>query len=192
MVEPLTDLDRLLLSRWVDTVGMWDAIKEMEDRLADRLEWVVEQLRPWFEDLGYVLIDVDRKYAGFYIAKSEWLDTKGDALAFVGIGGLYPIGFRKVSEEHPYVVIRCDLAKTDQERFKAELAVRLKDAPGNWINDECSRRTPAIRNVESHGDSERLKLAQDDTALADFIKTELGPLLLLGHEVDAALAVVSK
>ena len=192
MTEPLTDLDRLLLSRWVDTVGIWDAIKELEDRLSDRLEGVVEELRPWLKTLGYDIFDVDRKYAGFYVTKPGWLNKKGDALIFISVGALYPVGFRKVAEEHPYFQVRCDLPRADQDRFLVDLSTRLKKLPGGWINEDCDRRSPAGRSVRSHGDAERLNLAQDDSAMAAFIRSELEPLLALGAEIDGALAAVSK
>ena len=65
MPENLTDVDNLLLERWTDTIGIWDAIKELEDRLADRLEAVAERLRPWLEKLGFGRLPGDFRFRLF-------------------------------------------------------------------------------------------------------------------------------
>lgn len=191
IVEQLTDVDTLLLERWADTVGIRDAIKELEDRLGDRLEAVAERVRPWLESRGYMLLSVDRKSAGLDIGKDAWMKNREESFIWLTVDALFPFGYRKVSEEHPYVWLSSSgLAEDEQTLFLAEVSQRLRDRPGGWLNEDCHLEAPAGRYIESHRDSERARLAQSEDALESFIKTELDPLLALGAEFDSALQAV--
>src|SRR5688572_7024139 len=188
MTESLTDVDTLLLDRWGDTVGLRDAIKELEDRLADRLEAVAERLRPWLMNQGYVLLDVEKRYATVNVGKASWMKDPEEALIYISIASLFPFGYRRVDEEHPSVWLLSDgLPKPEQEIFQAEVLKRLKNRPEEWINEDCDQDGPAGRYIRSHGDVERACLAQSQEALEKFIKAELEPMLLLGGDFDAAL-----
>ena len=194
MVEALTDLDRLLLARWGDAVGIWTAIEELERRLGGRLETVAEDLRPWFEANGYHLLEVNRKHASVEIAKQAWLKTKDDEpWIHVAVGALYPCGYWGVDEEHPYVwVYSSGMERDEQELFRTNLAARLKNRSVEWVNEDCSRASPIGKYIESHGDAERVQLAQSTEALAAFIKLAFESVFKLGADLDAALQTVKE
>lgn len=188
MAEPLTNLDLLLLDRWADTTGIRDAIKELEERLGARLKAAGERLRPWLEGQGFTLLDVETKYAGVKIGKSQWMENKEDPLIHIYMGGLLPFGYRRVDDEHPYVWLIADsLSEKEQEVFQADLSARLKDRPGEWLNEHCDLDWPVGRYVESYGDLERARLVQSEDAFESFMKAELEPLLAMGGDIDAAL-----
>lgn len=188
MAEPLTNVDLLLLDRWADTTGIRDAIKELEERLANRLNAVAERLRPWLEAKGFVLLDVETKYAAVNVGKAGWVKNKEEVWVYITIAALFPFGYRRVEEEHPHVWIRSDgLSRSEQEAFQTEVSNRFKNRPGEWLNEECSRDWPAGRYIKTHGDVERSRLAQSEDAMEAFMKAELEPLLALGDDVDAAL-----
>lgn len=191
MIEQLTEVDILLLERWPDTVGIREAIKELEDRLGDRLETVAERLRPWLATRGYELFHVERKYAAVNIVKKGWMKDPDEARIYIAIVGLFPFGYRRVEEEHPYVWLLSDgLTEDQQEVFRADLSSRLKDRPGGWLNEDCAEDSPVGRYVTSHGDAERTRLAQSDESLESFIKAELDPMLSFGTDFDAAFEAV--
>ena len=170
-------------------MGIRDAIKELEARLADRLEATADRLPAWLKERGYVLLDVETKSATVNVGKNTWMKNKEDAFVYVSVGGLFPFGYRKVGEEHPFVWLMSDgLSEDEQEVFQAEVSNRLEKLPGGWLNKACARDWPAGRYITSHGDPERVKLAQSDESLESFMKAELEPILALGDEFDAAFA----
>jgi hypothetical protein len=123
------------------------------------------------------------------VVKPEWLSKKKDAYVSIRIAGVYPFGYRRVAEEHPYVwFLSHGLQKKDAERFRVSLADQLKTSHACWLNEHCDVYSPAGVYVASYGDKERLALARSPDALEEFIKTHLAPALKLGPAVDAALA----
>lgn len=188
MSDQLTELDVFLLDRWPDTMGIREAIKELEDRLGDRLEAVAERLGPWLTARGYEVAGVETKYAAVNIVKKGWMKNRDEAFIYVAIAGLFPFGYRRVDEEHPYVWLRSEeLTEAEEQVFQAEMSSRLKDTPGGWLNEYCTQSDPVGRYIVSYGDPERARLAQSDESLEQFIKAELEPILALGDGFDAAL-----
>src|SRR5262245_13594197 len=95
-----TDVDRLILERWEDTMGLFEAYNELEDRIGETIEEVGHRLQPWLSGRGYDS-DVDVKQPAFNAWKPEWLHRRReDPLIYVGVGGFAPAGYRKVKDEH--------------------------------------------------------------------------------------------
>ena len=162
---------------------------ELEERLANRLESAAELLRPWLEDQGYTFIEVEPKYARINVARAAWMNKKRQQpWAWFTLDALFPYGYRKVDEDYPYVWVVCsNLEKDDRTVFQGQLTNRLKSKADDWVNEDCSREYPAGRYIRSHGDPERLALAQSPELLAAFAREALTPLLALGDDVEAAL-----
>jgi hypothetical protein len=191
MSEVLTSLDFLLLDKWQDTLAIWDAINELEDRLSDRFESSVDRLRPWLGERGYEVVEVDRKWASFYVAKRSWFRNREEELVSIGVGALLPYGFRRVDDEHPYVWVAIGhMEEDEQEAFNAQLTERLQRQPGGWINDRCYEDYPAGRFLMSHGDAERIALAKSEEAMESFMKTALESVMALEGDIEAALSSV--
>lgn len=191
MSEQLTEIDILLLERWPDTVGIRDAIKELEGRLAGRLEATAQRLRPWLTERGYMMLDVDTKRAVLNVGKVPWMKTDEEALIYISVGALFPFGFRRNQEEHPYVWLMADgLPEDEQKAFFADVSNRVENRPGGWVNQECDPEWPVGRYIRSHRDPERAQLAQSDESLELFIKTELQPILALTGDFEAALEAI--
>ena len=103
-------------------------------------------------------------------------------------GHLYPYGFRRVAEEHPFVWLYTDaLSDVEKERFHHALHTRLGQLPGGWFNEECDPDQPVGCYITAYGDLERSQLASDAPALTEFIKAELEPILAMSDDFDAAL-----
>lgn len=191
MAEPLTELDTFLLKQWGDASALREALTELEERLSDRLRGVADRLPPWLEARGFVLHDVEARYSCINVGKKAWMNEDGGTRIYISIAALYPFGFRKNQEEHPYVwVYTYGLSKTEQKAFRDAAVKRIGEKPGYWINDDCSQKAPVGRYIRSHGDAERVQLALSEDALEAFVKDQLEPLLEISSELDAALSEV--
>ena len=191
MSEALTELDVLLLDKWQDTLAIWDAINELEDRLSDRFESSVDRLKPWLAERDYEVVEVDRKGASVYVAKRSWFRKREEELVSVGVGAVLPYGFRRVDDEHPYVWVAIGhMDEDEQEAFNAQFTERLRRRPGGWLNDNCYEDYPAGRHITSLGDSERITLAKSEEAMESFMKDALESVMALEGDIEAALSSV--
>jgi hypothetical protein len=188
MTETLTEVDAVLLSRWPDAVAFRDAMAELEERLGARLEAAAESLRPWLDEQGYGFLETEAKYARINVARSSWLNKKKQPWVWLTLDALFPYGYRKVQEEHPFVWVDArNLEKEDRSIFQEHLTNRLRGKEGDWLNEDCNRDHPAGRYIVSHGDRQRVALAQAPETLASFARDVLTPILALGDDVEAAL-----
>lgn len=189
MNERLDQIDAVLTTRWADAVAFRDALNDLEGRMADRLESAAELLRPWLDEQGYAFVEADTKWANISVARAAWINkkTKKPRVCFA-VGALFPYGFRKVEEDHPFVwVFSFNLERDDRLAFQEHLTNRLGGKAGGWLSDDCGRETPAGRYVATHGDRERLDLACSAESIAAFAKGVLPAILALGDDVEAAL-----
>lgn len=189
MAEPLTELDKFLLNQWTDASALREALTDLEQRLSDRLRGVADRLPPWLESRGFILQDIEAKYACINVGKKAWMSADGEARIYISVAALYPFGFRRNEEDHPYVwVYTYGLSKAEQKAFRDAAVKRIGEKPGYWINDDCSQKAPVGRYIRSHGDAERVQLALSEDALEAFVKEQLEPLLEISADLDAALA----
>ena len=189
MTDNVGQVDAVLFKRWTDAVALRDAMAELEGRMSERLEKAAESLQPWLEEQGYSFVEVEAKYARVNVARANWMNKKKQQpCVWIALDALFPYGFRKVQEEHPLVWVRTyNLEKDDRRVLQEHLTNRLRGKGGDWINEDCSRDYPAGHYIATHGDRERLALAQDPEALATFAREALASILILGDDVEAAL-----
>src|SRR5262245_2070589 len=101
MATTYTDIDRLILERWEDTRGLFDAYEELQARIQDVIEEVGERLAHWASDRGY-RIGTDAKVPEYYAYKDAWLHRRREEpVICFAIEGFAPMGYRKVKDEHP-------------------------------------------------------------------------------------------
>jgi hypothetical protein len=178
----------VLFKRWTDAVALREAMTELEARMSERLEKAVESLRPWLDERGYAFVEAETKYARINVARAGWLNKRQQPWVWFVLDAVFPYGFRKVEEEHALVwVLTYNLEKDDRRVFQEHLTNRLRGRGGDWINEDCGRDYPAGHYISTHGDRERLALAQTSEALVAFALEALEPILALGDDVDAAL-----
>jgi hypothetical protein len=189
MTDNVSQLDDVLFKRWTDAVALREAMTELEQRLSERLERAAESLQPWLEEEGYSFLEVEAKYARVNVARDSWMNTKKkQPWVWFSLDAVFPYGFRKVQEDHALVwVLTYNLEKDDRRVFQEHLTNRLSRKGGDWINENCGRDYPAGRYISTHGDRERLALAQTPEALATFAREALASILVIGDDVDAAL-----
>src|SRR4051812_29076006 len=189
MTDNVGQVDAVLFKRWTDAVALREAMTELEGRMSERLEKAAESLQPWLEGQGYSFVEVEAKYARVNVARASWMNKKRQQpWVWFALDALFPYGFRKVQEEHPLVwVMTYNLEKDDRRVFQEHLTNRLRGKGGDWINEDCGRDYPAGHYISTHGDRERLALAQAPEAIASFAQGALAPILILGDDVEAAL-----
>lgn len=188
MAEPFTEVDHLLLRRWHDSVAIYEAINELEKRMGARFEAGAESLRSWLDERGFSFFEVEEKYARLNVARTSWLNKKKQPYVWFMIDAVLPYGYRWVTEDQACVWVDCrNLEKDDRQPFGEHLASRIKDKPGGWLNEHCSRDYPAGRFLAGSGDTERLVLAQDHDKIAHFMREALSPILALADDVEAAM-----
>jgi hypothetical protein len=189
MTDNVSQVDAVLFKRWTDAVALREAMTELEGRLSERLEKAAESLQPWLEEKGYTFVEVEAKYARINVARAGWMNKKKQQpWVWFALDAVFPYGFRKVQEEHPLVwVLTYNLEKDDRRIFQEHLTNRLKKKGGDWINEDCGRDYPAGHYISTHGDRERLALAQAPEAIVTFAMEALEPILALGDDVEAAL-----
>jgi hypothetical protein len=189
MSDNVAQVDAVLFKRWTDAVALREAMTELEGRMSERLEKAAESLQPWLEEHGYSFVEVEAKYARVNVARASWMNKKRQQpWVWFALDALFPYGFRKVQEEHPLVwVTTYNLEKDDRRVFQEHLTNRLRGKGGDWINEDCGRDYPAGHYISTHGDRERLALAQAPETIASFAREALAPILVLGDDVEAAL-----
>lgn len=188
MIDTLTEVDRVLLNRWTDAVSFREAMADLEERLGSHLDAAAESLRPWFGERGYGFLEVETKHARLNVARSSWLNKKKQPYVWFMLDAVFPYGYRKVQEEHPFVWVDArNLERDDRSTFQEHLTNRLRGKEGDWLNEGCSRDYPAGRYIVTHGDRERVALAQASEGLASFVREAFTPILALGDDVEAAL-----
>ena len=189
MTDNVGQVDAVLLKRWTDAVALREAMTELEGRMSERLEKAADSLRPWLDEQGYSFVEVEGKYARVNVARANWMNKKRQQpWVWFALDALFPYGFRRVQEENPLVwVLTSNLEKDDRGVFQEHLTNRLRGKGGDWINEDCGRDYPAGHYILTHGDRERLALAQGAEAIASFAREALAPILVLGDDVEAAL-----
>lgn len=189
MTDNVAQVDAVLFKRWTDAVALREAMTELEGRLSERLEKAAESLQPWLEERGYTFVEVEGKYARINVARASWMNKKRQQpWVWFALDAVFPYGFRKVQEEYPLVwVYAFNLERDDRRVFQEHLTNRLKAKGGDWINEDCGRDYPAGHYISTHGDPERLALAQAPETLVTFAREALEPILALADDVEAAL-----
>src|SRR5688572_29427960 len=106
-------MDRLILERWTDVVGLYDALRETQERIEEMIEVVGERVTRWAQTKGFE-VETYAKDAEFQAWRYAWADKRKGARVELAIGGFCPTGYRKVEEKHPYLWLYTE----DLENFR--------------------------------------------------------------------------
>ena len=195
MATEYTDVDRLILSRWTDVMGLFEAHEELQDRIEEVIDHVVERLDPWMEERGYD-ITCDARSASVYFGKPEWHHKrKDDWIVYFEIGAIAPLGFRKVREHHPYAwVITKNLEfvrmkEAERIEFAKSLREELGDIATKWTDNAADEaNSPLGRYLKHIADADRVELITETAKLETFLKTTAEELFELSDPLDRTLA----
>lgn len=192
-------MDRLIIERWADVVGLVDAHNETQDRIEQMIETVGGRLGRWAHAYGFE-IETEARWAEFKAAKTSWIDKRKGARVQLALGGFCPAGYKKMEADHPYL---CLYVNRLSENFRVKepevldfsrglrsslgADSRLWDAPG--VDDTTE---PLIQYMVSISDSDRAKLIAAEDSLFDFATERLPTLFGLAEHIDSELAKLSR
>ena len=129
MPHRYTDVDRMILSRWTEVVGLRDAFDELLGRMRDVLGDTLSKVAAQASERGWGC-DYDVKMPEVYFWKKEWVArTSREAGVYFGVSDFAPSQYGRSREEHPCLSLRTeDLSRLkirDGEGFGRETRIAL-------------------------------------------------------------------
>jgi hypothetical protein len=188
-----SDMDRLILERWTDVVGLLDAQRETQERIEEMIDVVGERVKRWGQTKGFD-IETYPKDPEFQAWRPSWADKRRGTRLELALGGFCPIGYRKVDVKHPYLW----LYTGDLENFKVKeperiaFARSLREALGaaakNWEapgTDDASG--PLGQYLNAISEDERARIVSSPDALFNFATEYLLKAFEIADVIDAEL-----
>ena len=83
-----TDMDRLIIRRWTDVVGLIEAHREAQDRIEEMIDVVGERVARWAQPLGFE-IETCAKDGEFQAWRPGWADRKKGTKVRLVLGGSF-------------------------------------------------------------------------------------------------------
>jgi len=195
MATEYTDVDRLILGRWDDVMGLFDAHGELQDHVEEMIDEVGERLERWLEGRGYGVTS-EGKAPAYYIAKDDWfVKRKDDYTVYFEIGGFAPRGYRKVKDDHPYAWLHTAnleflrMRETERIEFAKALRQELGELAKNWAHEDVDDAdSPLGRAFVDIKDADRVDLISDPDKLFEFATKACEELFALADPIDRVLA----
>jgi len=195
MATEYTDVDRLILGRWQDVMGLFEAHEELQDRVEEVIEDVRSRLGRWLEGRGYEVTS-DPKSPSFFLGKADWYHKrKDDWSVYFEVGGFAPFGFRKVREDHPFAWFHTanleflHMKEAERVDFARALRQELGDVAKAWADNEVDdTESPLGRYFRDVKDADRVELIADPDKLFEFATKACEELFTLADPIDRVLA----
>jgi hypothetical protein len=191
-------MDRLILERWTDVVGLLDAQRKTQDRIQEMIDVVGERLTRWAQPLGYET-EANAKEAEFYAWRSAWADRRRGPRVQLVLGGFCPYGYRKNEEPYPYLWVYTDplenfrVKETERAAFARSLRQALGDAAKQWEADGIDDASqPLGKHLTDVSDAERPKLVSSPDALFDFAVAHYPTVFALADTIEIELAKLAR
>lgn len=188
-----SDMDRLIIDRWQDVIGLMQAQRETEGRIEEMIEIVGERLSRWAQPQGYEM-ETFAKYAEYRFARSSWVDRRKGAKVHLAVGGFCPSGFRKSEAAHPYLSVYIDnlsafkMKEADLRAFSQALRKSLGTEARAWeAHDVDDTEHPLGRYLTFVGDADRTQLIGSEDALFAFVTEHAPTLFTLSDVIDGEL-----
>jgi hypothetical protein len=197
MAHAYTDVDKLILERWHDVVGLMEAHDELQGRIELLIDDVGNRLEKWGEERGYAL-ETDAKRAEFYAWKPTWVNRRKDeAEVYYVVGSVAPLGYRRIKATHPCLWVQTEnlefLKMKEAERVEFARGLRrvLGDGATPWLNADTDDATaPLGKYLTNTDDRLRLRMMSDPDALFEFAARGFEELFTLSDALDQVLAKV--
>ncbi|MBI4521708.1 MAG: hypothetical protein HY701_12780 [Gemmatimonadetes bacterium] len=195
MADGYTDVDKLILERWHDVIGLMEAHEELQGRIEELIGDVGNRLEKWGDELGYAL-ETDAKRAEFYAWKPTWMNRRKDeAAVYYVVGSFAPLGYRKIKEIHPYLWVYTEnlellkMKEADRVEFARELRRVLGDSATPWLNpDTNDADAPLGKYLTDTDDRLRVRLISAPDELFEFAAKGFKELFTLSDAIDQTLA----
>ncbi len=193
MANHYNDVDRLILDRWEDVVGLLRAYEELQERIGGVLEEVGVRLQKWAGEEGYRL-DQDARVPEYWAWKASWEKRRGDILIYVTLGGFTPQGYRKTKEQHPYLWVNTSgleslrLKEEERVEFGRELRRLLGDRAKEWEHEwTTDGEEPLGAYATEVTERDRVDFVANPDKLYNFATTSFRRLFTLSDVIDQTL-----
>ena len=198
MFDNYTEMDRLVLERWPEVMGLIDAHEKTQDAMEDALKAVGDRVLRWVREQGFDG-EMSARDAELDVWRPAWYDKrKEEPKVYLTLGGFCPLGFRKVEDNFPYLWVRTypleryKLKEPDRVKFAQALRAALGEDARNWDADDVEDADhPLGRYLRQYDESARARLLLDPDAFVSFCKEHLPALFALSNMIDAELQRVN-
>jgi hypothetical protein len=192
--ENYTEMDRLVLERWQDVIGLNEAYKATQDHIEEALEAAGERITRWVREEGFEG-EMSARDGEFWAWRRSWYDKKKDEVrVYLTLGGFCPIGFRKIDERYPYLWVstyqleRFKVKAPDRVKFAQALRTALGPDARSWEDENVDDADhPLGRYLRQYDNAARARLLLDPDNLVSFCKEHFPDLFKLADVIDPEL-----
>jgi len=198
MSHRYTDVDRMILSRWTEVVGLRGAFDELLERMRDVLEDSLAKLAAHAQELGYSC-DHDAKNPSFRFWKKEW-ETKTWKAPGVSllVKDFAPMAYGRVRDDHPWMYL--DIQEAGKIKVKDRLAFgqairSALDAPlrAKWEVADAAIEDFAVGVISREiDDAERLRWMSEPQELQRFMLARMDEAQEIVPAVNVAIEQVGR
>ena len=192
------DVERLILERWTEVMGLINARETLQDRIEEQIQNVAERVGRWAGPEGFE-VDSSPRLAEINAWRPAWADRRKDPRVFLTVGGFCPIGFRKVEWAHPYLWVYTlnlkdyKLKEPQRIAFAQALRAALGAQAKEWeAHDVDDLEGPLGKYLTEYDNTFRAKLLLDPDALFEFCTKHFPTLFSLADIIEAKLQELTK
>jgi len=198
MPHRYTDVDRMILNRWTEVIGLREAFDELQDRMKGVLEESLVKVAAQAQERGF---STEHSAKDPYICfwKKEW-ETKTWKAAGISIliKDFAPRAYGRVRDEHPWTYLDIQeagkLKVKDRSAFANAVRGSLTPAmKAKWeVADVDVEDFPVGIISREVDDAERVRWMSEPDALAQFLLARLDEAQEIVPAVDKALEGVGR
>lgn len=193
-----SEMDRLVLERWADVVGLIEAHRGAQDRIEEMMDVVGERVARWARPLGFET-SVDTKEPEFLAWRPKWAEKRKDPKVVLALGGFCPLGFRKTDAKHPYQWVNIEglsnyrMKEPERTAFALSLRTALGDDAKSWDADGIDDADqPLGRFLTTVNDKDRATVISSPDSLFAFVSDHFSPLFQLADTIEAELNKIGR
>lgn len=198
MPHRYTDVDRMILSRWTEVIGLREAFGELQDRIKAVLDETLTKVAAQAHERGFSSEhNAKEPYICFW--KKEW-ETKTWKAAGISIliKDFAPFEYGKVRDEHPWMYL--DIQEAGKLKIKDRTAfantIRAGLTPAlraKWeVADVDIEDFPVGITSREITDADRVQWMSDPAALAQFLLARLDESREIIPAVDRAIEAMGR
>lgn len=192
------DVEKLILERWTEVMGLIEAHETLQKRLEEQIQIVADRVGRWARPYGFE-VDSTPRLSDINAWRPAWAERRKDPKVFLTVGGLCPMGFRKVEGQHPYLWVftsnleQYKIKEPQRIAFAHALRTALGDRAPEWeAHDVDDVGAPLGKYLAEYDDAFRAKLSLDPNVMFDFCTKHFPTLFSLGDIIEAKLQELTK
>ena len=191
MPVEFSDVERLVLERWTDVMGLIEVQRSVQDRVEEQIGIVADRVGRWARPLGFE-VDCSPREAEIHCWRPSWVDRRKPPRVLLSIGGFCPVGFRKVADLYPYLWVNTGnleeyrVKEPERIAFAQALRVALGESASSWEADGVEDESgPLGRYLTQYDNGQRARLLLNPDSLFAFCIEHLPEVLALADVIDS-------